>query len=191
MQTARKTRLDNNALLGIMFLSALIGDLLGGLAYLLLKNDSNAVTGALLSAYAASGSPGKVFIDSFCMVSAFVTAEFLLGFCSLAQPLELAVPAVFGLGSGVILPAVYSEARYSGSYAAAALTALSLAFSGFCIAASACGSVRLSTRLMSHVMSPLSSDGMLASLRTYCGRFFLIEILCTAAAGLRAAAYIL
>lgn len=189
MQTRTKGRYGRSrALMGIMLLSAAIGTAAGITAYFFALPQRPGQLEQLGIAYLHAGGPSSVFLDSFCVSSVFVLCEFLLGFCSLGQPLEVAVPAVFGLGSGVVMCAVCSQIALPQGLAIIVPAALSSVAAAAAVSAAACESVKLSSRLMSHVMSPLASDGMLDTVRLYCGRAFAAEVLCALSAALRALA---
>ncbi|MBR4622471.1 MAG: hypothetical protein IKO44_02930 [Ruminococcus sp.] len=185
MQTLKRKHPDGCGAMPVMLVSAVLGCVLGTLAYCLLCSENPAAPTALYKAMSAFGSLSSVYIDSFCTVSAFLLALFLLGFCSVAQPAEICVPAAFGLGSGMIMSDCYASSAFPGQAAYPALTAVFFAGSALCICAAACESVKMSSQLMAHVMSPVSSEGMLDRLRLYCGKFLAAELICAVLSGVR------
>ena len=52
--------------------------------------------------YAAGGDWVSAFFSYFIGSAAFVTAAFLMGFCAVSQPFELALVAFMGMGLGVL-----------------------------------------------------------------------------------------
>lgn len=187
MQTKQTGRIrSGDALLGVMLAAAALGAAAGTAAYCFIVRRDPEQLRQLALAFIYPGGPAAAFIDSFCVVSAFVLCEFLLGFCSVGQPVEVAVPAVFGLGSGAVMCSVCSLTELPQGIAPLLPLVCCMVLSAFAVAAAACESVKLSSRLMSHVMSPLATSGMLDTVRLYCGRFLAAEVICAAAAALRA-----
>ena len=104
-------------LLIILFLLFLIGVLYGGLIAASASDDVIAKLSGITGGFAdkrAQQSLLSTFFSSLGSYMLILFALYILGFSSISQPLELFVPAFYGLGIGITMGYIYKTQLFKG-----------------------------------------------------------------------------
>lgn len=180
MQHTKGQRFKHNNSSFVILLTALtlVGVLLGTIGFCTLPVDNvielsfiknNLIDERLSMTYA------QIMFNSFMSGSVFLLIPFLLGFCSISQPLLFLIPVFKGLGLGLGLSSMYFSMGIHG-VAAAALTILpSSVFMVFTMVIGIRESVVLSKTLVGAMFSDKTFFGFKETTKTYCVKYLVLE----------------
>ncbi len=160
----------------MLIIALIIGIAIGTVASL------NMTAQKLAGAYAdsASSCPDgwiSVFLSYFMGSAAFVTAAFLMGFCAVSQPFELALVAFKGLGLGVLARSIYCCDDIL--IRIALFLPFAVLSSGILIMQS-CDSVAMSTRYLMLSVTAENRLGIAHEFRDYIFKFLIYLMACAA-----------
>ncbi len=131
--------------------------------------------------YAAGDDWVSAFFSYFIGSAAFVTAAFLMGFCAVSQPFELALVAFKGMGLGVRVRSIYSCDNIL--IRIALFIPFAVLSSGILIMQS-CDSVAMSTRYLMLSVTAENRLGIAHEFRNYIFRFLIYLTACAAVSAL-------
>ncbi len=127
--------------------------------------------------YSADMDWTSAFAAYFIGSAAFVIAAFLMGFCAVSQPFELALVAFKGLGLGVLARSIYSCDDILVNIAL--FLPFAVLSSGILIMQS-CDSVAMSTRYLMLSVTAENRLGIAYEFRNYIFRFLIYLTACAA-----------
>jgi hypothetical protein len=178
MQTERKTISQNYnrrlTIFAVLLTSALLGMLFGALCvcYInsqlsdLLKSAENE-----LFSVRRSGDLSKILLSSFAGTGFYLITAFILGFSAFAQPFELTLPFLRGLGCGVILTQIYGSTLSGIPLLKIAAVLPGTIISMIIIVLAGREAVYMSNRLFKICFNDRIFDGLLMRTKVYVSRF--------------------
>ena len=105
----------------------------------------------------------------------FLGAVFILGFSAIAQPVEIAVLVIRGMGLGVTMAQVYSQCGKTGILTCAVLIVPAAVISSYALIVGTREALSMSNLLMTNSLSDRPSDGMLSAVKLYGTKFLVLE----------------
>ena len=177
-KTGRTGLGDIDLAFAVMAGTLLIGVILGTLAYCFMS-DSTADLLSLAAkdhiSFRKSADFGRVLLDSFCVSSLFIAAEFLLGFFALGQLPAFALLIYRGMGLGAVLSQSYSETPSHRIVFVILLIVPACVISCYALCVAAKEAVRFSTRLLRLILLNKACPGLLDRSKNYAARFAALE----------------
>ncbi len=156
------------------------GVLIGSIAFCGLSNDPvNKLSGISQSFIEtrAQQTPTDVFFDSLLSSTGQLFALFLLGFWALAQPIEIILPLLKGLGLGATLAEVYASAGIKGFFIILFLILPFTLLSLFALVIGTREAFRLSNIFAKKAFYDTNTTGMVGITRLYFQKFIILEII--------------
>lgn len=121
------------------------------------------------------GQAGEIILSSILSASLLLGAEFLLGFCAIAQPAEFFAVFFKGLGIGVSVTQIYYSMGTEGIKAVIILILPGAMLSTFSLVLGAKEAVRLSNTYATLSLTSENRLGIREEIRMYCIRFMVLE----------------
>lgn len=179
MQNRRTSGLNgyHNGFLAFIVCLVLVGALLGAVTYGYMDVSFADKLAQLQSGYLdvrKNSDFVQVLLRSFSSSMIFLGTVFVLGFSAVAQPLELAVPLVKGIGVGAAMAQVYSSQGMSGISSCALLIVPSAVISVYALAVGTREAVMMSNQLFGVMLSDNSTSAMLNKTKLYGTRFLVL-----------------
>lgn len=169
---------DIDAAFAVMTGTLLLGVILGVMCYCFMSEDAARIISAAQSDYIGfrqSADFAQILLASFGVSTLFLTALFLLGFFAFGQLPALFVLMYRGSGLGMILSQAYSGADGSRGALTVLMIVPACVISCYALCICAKESVRMSGRLLRHMMFNKPFPGMLESVKNYAVRFAALE----------------
>lgn len=160
----------------LLIISLIIGIAVGTVVSLNMNPEK--LAGVYLDGFYSGGRDWTtVFLSYFVGSAAFVTVAFLMGFCAVSQPFELALVAFKGLGLGVMARSIYCCEDILTRVAL--FLPFAVLSSGILIMQS-CDSVAMSTRYLMLSVTAENRIGIAHEFRDYIFKFLIYLIACAA-----------
>lgn len=118
-----------------------------------------------------------ILIKSLCSSTVFLGCAFLMGFSAIAQPVEILIPLIRGLGLGVSVAQIYSENGKIGILTCAVLILPCSLISMYALVVGVRESVGLSNIFMTNALSSGQTNGLLDAIKLYSTKFLVLEAL--------------
>lgn len=116
-----------------------------------------------------------ILIKSLCSSTVFLAGAFLLGFSAIAQPIEILIPLIRGLGLGVSVAQIYSQSGKSGILTCMILIIPCTLISMYALVVGVRESVGLSNIFMTNALCSGQTYGLLNSIKLYATKFLVLE----------------
>lgn len=116
-----------------------------------------------------------ILIKSFTSSTIFLGSAFVLGFSAIAQPVELMIPLIKGLGLGVTIAQVYTQSGKGGMLTCLLIILPCTVISMYALLMVVREAIGLSNILMSDALSIKQSDGLLPTVKLYAAKFLVLE----------------
>ncbi len=161
-------------LFAAMSLASLLGALFGALCCVYMDSslaDILSETEESLLNVRREGDLTRILFTSLSSTGVYLLAAFLLGFSAIAQPAELMLPFLRGMGGGVILVQAYGESLSKATAIKAAVIFPGVFISLLAVILAAREALLLSNRLLSIVIHDKLFDGLLNRTKLYITRF--------------------
>lgn len=124
-----------------------------------------------------------ILLRSFVSTSAYLAVLFVLGFCGLGQPFEIAAAVFRGMGAGLTVSQLYSVSGTSSLPYAMGLILPGAVISLLAVASGAKEAFSLSCIFLRHSLSDRSEQGLAGTVKLYGAKFLVLEALAALAAG--------
>lgn len=158
----------------VLAVSALLGALFGAMCCL--RTDSR--FSEMLSAaqensleVRRSGELAKIMLSSLAGTGVFLAAAFVLGFSAIAQPLEVILPFIKGIGGGVILTQLYGQDPTKTALLRGLAVFPGVFISLIVMIIASREAIYLSDRMFAVCFHERITDGMLGRIKLYAVRF--------------------
>lgn len=116
-----------------------------------------------------------ILIKSLCSSTVFLGCAFVLGFSAIAQPLEILIPLIRGLGLGVSVAQIYSQSGRSGIITCGVIILPCAVISMYALVVGVRESVGLSNIFMSNALCSGQTTGLLDAVKLYATKFLVLE----------------
>ncbi len=117
----------------------------------------------------------NILIKSFFSSSLFLGSAFVLGFSAIAQPVEVMLPLVKGMGLGVTIAQVYVQNGKGGMLTCLLMIMPCAVISMYALLVGTRESIGLSNILMTNTLSSKQAVGLLPTVKLYCTKFLVLE----------------
>lgn len=117
----------------------------------------------------------QILVKSFFSSTVFVGGAFLLGFSAIAQPVEILIPLIKGMGLGVSVAQIYSQSGKSGVITCALIILPCSLISMYALVVAVREAVGLSNILMTNALSSGQTSGLLGTVKLYSTKFLVLE----------------
>ena len=117
----------------------------------------------------------QILLRSFCSSSIFLGSAFILGFCAISQPLEIAIPIIKGMGLGVSVAQIYSQSGKQGIVISALLILPCAMISMYALVVGVREAIGLSNIFMTNALTTGQTTGMFGSVKLYAVKFLVLE----------------
>lgn len=124
-----------------------------------------------------------ILIKSFLSSTVFLGTAFVFGFSAVAQPFELLLPVIKGMGLGVTMAQIYTQNGKSGMIICLIIILPCAAISVYALLMGVREAVGFSNVLMTDLLSLKQSGGLLPALKIYIAKFMVLEAIVAVSAG--------
>lgn len=165
--------------------TALLGVILGTMAYCFMSEDflnQLSLAQENFLEVRRNSDFAVVLMKSLSSSTMFLGAVFILGFSAVAQPVEIAVLLVRGMGLGVTMAQVYSQCGKTGIAICAVLIVPAALISSYALIIGTREALSMSNLLMANSLSDRPSEGMLGAVKLYGTKFLVLEAVCAVSA---------
>lgn len=116
-----------------------------------------------------------ILIKSFTSSTIFLGSAFILGFSAVAQPVEVLIPVIKGLGLGVTMAQVYTQNGRDGMLTCLLIILPCAVISMYALLMGVREAIGLSNILMSDILSVKQNNGLLPTVKLYAVKFLVLE----------------
>ena len=117
----------------------------------------------------------QILIKSFCSSSIYLGCAFVLGFSAIAQPVEIIIPLIKGMGLGVSVAQIYAQNGRSGILTCVLLILPCSLMSMYALVIGVREAIGLSNIFMTNALSTGQTSGLLSTVKLYCTKFLVLE----------------
>ncbi len=180
MQNKRTTQfiMSKNNFFAFLVGFTLIGVIMGVVAYCYMSDDFLIQIGIAQENFIEARRSSEfivILIRSLSSSTMFLGAVFLLGFSAIAQPVEIGVLVIRGMGLGVTMAQVYSQGGKSGILTCAVLIVPAAVISVYALIIGTREAISMSNLMLKNSMSNHTVDGMLSTVKLYGTKFLVLE----------------
>lgn len=180
MQNSRTSNdfIHNTGFFGFLAVIAVIGILFGVMSYCFMSADfleQMSVAQQNFFELRKNRDFVQILIKSFGSSSIFIGCAFVLGFSAIAQPIEIIIPLVKGMGLGVSVAQIYSQNGKSGILTCALIILPCAVISMYALLIAVRESVGLSNIFMTAALTSGQTNGLLGTVKLYATKFLVIE----------------
>lgn len=171
---------NENKLLLILFGILIFGILIGSLTYSNFTSEETSSLSFLAQGYMNDRvlqTPSEILSHSFVSATLLLTIAFISGFCAIAQPFQLLIPLIKGLGLGASVAQIYAIKGGSGLIIVLLLIIPYSAITCFAYLIAVRESVRYSVGFFRLAFFSGHNDGMRVETKNYCIKYLLLEII--------------
>lgn len=117
----------------------------------------------------------QILMKSFLSSSVYLGCAFVLGFSAVAQPVEIIIPLVKGLGLGVCVAQIYAQNGKEGILTCLLLILPCSLASMYALIIGVRESVGLSNILLTNLLTSGQTNGLLSTVKLYGTKFLVLE----------------
>lgn len=172
--------INENRLLIFLFAILIIGILTGSLTYRNFTNEETSSLSFFAQGYMndrISQTPSQILSHSFMSATILLGIVFISGFCAIAQPFEILIPFIKGLGLGASVAQIYAIKGGSGLIIVLLLIVPYSALTCFVYIIAVKESVSYSVSFFRLAFFVGHNDGMRTETKNYCIKYILLEII--------------
>lgn len=180
MQTRRTSNKvpSKNSFFAFLVGTILIGVVLGTIAYCFMSDDflkQMSLAQENFLEIRKKSDFALILMKSLSSSTMFLGAVFILGFSAIAQPVEIAVPLVRGMGLGVTMAQVYSQSGSKGILTCLIIIVPAAIISTYALVVGTREAIGMSNLLFSNSLSDKATEGMLSAVKLYGTKFLVLE----------------
>lgn len=180
MQNSRTSNdfIHNTGFFAFLVGSAVIGVLFGVMSYCFMSADFLEQLSIAEENYIElrrNQDFAQILMKSFLSSSVYLGCAFVFGFSAIAQPIEIIIPLVKGMGLGVCVAQIYTQNGKSGILTCLLLILPCSLLSMYALVVGVREAVGLSNIFMTNALSIGQVNGLLPTIKLYCTKFLVLE----------------
>lgn len=171
---------NENRLLIILFGILVFGILIGSLTYRNFTSEETSSLSFLAQGFMddrISQTPSQILSNSFVSATLLLGIAFISGFCAIAQPFQLMIPLIKGLGLGASVAQIYAIKGGSGLIIVLLLIVPYSAITCFAYLIAVKESISYSVSYFKLAFFVGHNDGMRVETKNYCIKYLVLEII--------------